>query len=112
MCRAPAIPRQSYAAPPLNDIDASSSALLLTSFEIDWIRLTPVDGIHRTLTILDGLSRYVFPRGAIAASSISHFLIVAAPSGKLTVYVDELEIKSRIQSQSTIQPGGLVWSTD
>ena len=45
-------------------------------------------------------------------SDVHHFLIVAAPDGKLTVYVNELEIRSRIQARHSKQAGEVVWSTD
>jgi hypothetical protein len=64
------------------------------------------------IRILQGLSHHVLPAGSMLPSDVHHFLIVAGPDGKLTVYVNELEIRSKIQAQHSKQAGEVVWSTD
>ena len=64
------------------------------------------------IRILEGLSRHVLPNGSIQPSDVHHFLIVAGPDGKLTIYVNELEITSKIQVRHSRQAGEAGWSTD
>jgi hypothetical protein len=49
---------------------------------------------------------------AHAPWQVQHFLIIAAPDGKLAVYVNELQITLRIQAQKALQAGEIVWSSD
>ena len=80
--------------------------------------LIQIGGFHTSsegepfIRILEGLSAHVLPADSMLPSAVHHFLIVAAPDGKLTVYVNELEIRSRIQAQHSKQAGEVVWSTD
>jgi hypothetical protein len=64
------------------------------------------------IRILEGLSQRVFSVGSIVPSQVHHFLIVAARDGTLTVYVNELEIRLKIQAQTARQAGEIAWSTD
>ena len=64
------------------------------------------------IRILEGLTQHVLPTGSIQPSGVHHFLIVAGPDGKLTIYVNELEIRLKIQSQHSRQAGEPVWLTD
>ena len=64
------------------------------------------------IRMLEGLSRHVLPSGLIQASGVNHFLIVAGPDGKLTIHVNELEIRLKIQARHSKQAGEVVWSTD
>jgi hypothetical protein len=42
------------------------------------------------IRMLEGLSHHVLPPGSILPSDVHHFLIVAGPDGKLTVFVNEV----------------------
>lgn len=64
------------------------------------------------IRILEGLSAHVLPADSMLPSAVHHFLIVAGPDSRLTVYVNELEITSRIQAAHSKQAGAVVWSTD
>jgi len=64
------------------------------------------------IRILEGLSQHVLPGGSVQPSCVDHFLIVAGPDGKLTIYVNELEIRLKIQARKSRQAGEAVWSTD
>jgi hypothetical protein len=64
------------------------------------------------IRILESLTQHVLPNRSILPSGVDHFLIVAGPDGKLTIYVNELEIRSKIQARRPKQAGELVWSTD
>jgi hypothetical protein len=64
------------------------------------------------IRILEGPSQHVLPNGPILPCDVHHFLIVQAPDGKLTIYVNELEIRLRIQARHSRQAGEPVWLTD
>jgi hypothetical protein len=64
------------------------------------------------IRILEGLSQHILSNGSFQPSSIHHFLIVAGPDGRLTIYVNELEIRSKIQARHSRRAGEAVWSTD
>jgi hypothetical protein len=55
------------------------------------------------IRMLEGLSQYVCPGVSIVPSSVDHFLIIAAPDGKMNVYVNELRICLKAQLQTTVQ---------
>jgi hypothetical protein len=57
------------------------------------------------IRMLEGLSQYVCPGVSIVPSSVDHFLIIAAPDGKMNVYVNELRICLKAQLQTTVQAG-------
>src|SRR5208337_2416709 len=64
------------------------------------------------IRILEGLSQHVLPNGSILPCGVHHFLIVAAPDGRLTIYVNELDIRLLIQARRAREAGEVVWSTD
>jgi hypothetical protein len=80
--------------------------------------LVQTSGFHTSsegetfIRMLEGLSQHVTQNGSTQPSDIHHFLIVAGPEGKLNIYVNELEITSKIQARHSKQAGEVVWSTD
>jgi hypothetical protein len=64
------------------------------------------------IRILEGLTELVLPNGSVQPADVNHFLIVAGLDGKLTIYLNELEIRSKIQARHSRQAGEAVWSTD
>jgi hypothetical protein len=64
------------------------------------------------IKLLEGLSQHIFPHGSIVPSQVHPFLLIAAPDGNLTVYVNELQITLKIQARTTRQAGEIAWSSD
>src|SRR5712691_3214094 len=61
---------------------------------------------------LEGCEKYITGAPEISPSQVDHLLVIIAPDGKATVYVNELTFTAKTQVKRGLQPGEIVMLDD